>query len=72
MTEEIESLARNQTWTIVDPPPRCRPIVVKWVHKLRSSPTGSITHYKALIVARGDMQKVHIDYKDTFALMVNS
>jgi hypothetical protein len=43
MMEEMESLSRNRTWTIVDPPPRCRPIAIKWVYKLKSGPTGSAT-----------------------------
>jgi hypothetical protein len=70
IAEEMESLSRNQTWTIVDPPPGYRPIAVKRVYKLKSGPTGSATRYKARLVARKDMQKAGIDYKDTFAPVV--
>ena len=51
----MDSLSRNQTWTIVDPLSGCRPIAVKWVYKLKSGPTGSATRYKTHLVARGDM-----------------
>jgi hypothetical protein len=33
MHEKFENFERNQDWELVDPPPRCKPIGIKWVWK---------------------------------------
>jgi hypothetical protein len=33
MHEELENLERNQVWELVEPPPNCKTIVIKWVWK---------------------------------------
>jgi hypothetical protein len=33
MHEELENFERNQVWVLVDHPPGCKPIGIKWVWK---------------------------------------
>lgn len=67
MTEEIQSLEENRTWTIVDKPSNVKPIKAKWIFKLKLNTDGTIDRYKARLVAKGYSQIPDIDYKQTFA-----
>jgi len=64
---EIESIEKNNTWTLVDLPKGAKPIGCKWIFKKKYHPDGSIDKYKARLVAKGFTQKPNIDYFDTFA-----
>ena len=67
MTEEIEALELNKTWTIVDLPPERKSINCKWVYKVKYELDGSIKRYKARLVIRGAKQVEGFDYNGTFA-----
>ena len=56
MTEEIQALEENQTWTIEDLPAGKKPISCKWVYRVKYKSDGSIKRYKARLVVRGDHQ----------------
>ena len=42
MKEEMESIEKNLTWDLVKPPVNCRPIVVKWIYKVKRNSDGEL------------------------------
>jgi hypothetical protein len=67
MTEEYQSIIKNDVWEIV-PRPKGKDVVSsKWLFKIKHAANGSIEKYKARFVARGFSQKEGIDYEETFA-----
>ena len=53
MLEEMKAIEENETWELVDPPPGCRPISLKWVYKVKRDEHGAIVKHKTRLVARG-------------------
>jgi hypothetical protein len=69
MTEEYQSIIKNNVWEIV-PRPKSKDVVSsKWLFKIKHVANGSIEKYKAIFVAHGFSQKEGIDYEETFALV---
>jgi hypothetical protein len=69
MTEEYQSIIKNDVWEIV-PRPKSKDVVSsKWLFKIKHDVDGSIEKYKARFVTRGFSQKEGIDYEETFALV---
>jgi hypothetical protein len=69
MTEEYQSIIKNDVWEIV-PRLKSKDVVSsKWLFKIKHVADGSIEKYKARFVARGFSQKEGIDYEETFAPM---
>jgi hypothetical protein len=67
MTEEYQSIIKNDVWEIV-PRPKSKDVVYsKWIYKIKHVVDGSIEKYKARFVARGFSQKEGIDYEETFS-----
>jgi len=64
---ELDSIKKNNTWTLVDLPKGAKLIGCKWIFKKKYHPDGSIEKYKARLVAKGFTNKHNIDYFDTFA-----
>lgn len=69
MIEELQSIEKNDTWELVELPPRKTPINVKWVYKTKMKPNGEVGRYKARLVARGFLQRHGLDYNEVFALV---
>jgi hypothetical protein len=67
MQSELNALAHNNTWTIVDLPPGVKPIGSKWVYKIKRKADGSLDRYKARLVAKGFNQVEGVDYFETFS-----
>ncbi|KAJ3662741.1 hypothetical protein Zmor_007072 [Zophobas morio] len=67
MADELESLAKNEVWELVELPANRRPIQNKWIFKIKTNPDGSINKYKARLVIKGCSQKAGIDYAETFS-----
>ena len=65
--EELNSLAANGTWELVELPKGRQPITSKWVFKVKYTPSGLVNRFKARLVARGFSQQYGIDYEETFA-----
>jgi hypothetical protein len=67
MTEEYQSIIKNDVWEIV-PKPKSKDVVSsKWLFKIKHVVDGSIEKHKARLVAHGFSQKKGIDYEETFA-----
>jgi len=67
MKEEMESMAKNQVWDLVDLPEKVVVIGCKWVYKIKRDASGNVERYKATLVANGFTQKEGIDYHETFS-----
>lgn len=69
MNAELESINKNQVWTLVEPPPGVKPIGVKWLFKVKNNADQTLKRYKARLVAKGYVQQPGIDYEEAFALV---
>ena len=72
MEEEMTTLFKNKTWSIVDPPPNRQIVRCKWVLRKKTDANGNIVRFKARLVARGFSQIPGIDFKDTFSPTLRS
>ena len=70
MRREYESLAPNDTWTLMPLPEGKKAIPCKWVYKIKEATRAAPMTYKSRLVAKGYKQKFGIDYEDTFAPVV--
>ena len=70
INEELQALATNHVWELVDIPKGANIVSNKWVFKLKRLPNGQVDRYKARLVARGFSQQYGIDYEETFAPVV--
>jgi hypothetical protein len=67
MTEEYQSILKNDVWDIVLRPEGKSVVTSKWIYKIKHAIDGSIEKYKARFVARGFSQVEGVDYDETFA-----
>ncbi|RDX73621.1 hypothetical protein CR513_46745, partial [Mucuna pruriens] len=52
---------------LVDPPPNCKIVGVKWIFKTKLKETGEIDKFKARWVAKGYTQEEGINYREIFS-----
>ena len=64
---EMDSLQKNETWTLVPLPKGRKAIGNRWVFRVKENQDGEVERYKARLVAKGFAQKFGIDYEETFA-----
>ena len=67
MLEEIKTIEENETWELIDPPPGCRSIGLKWVYKVKQDELNAIVKDKARLLARGFVQREGVDFEEVFA-----
>jgi hypothetical protein len=67
MTEEYQSIMKNEVWEIVPRPKNKDVVSSRWLFKIKHATDGIIEKYKARFVARGFSQKEGIHYEKTFA-----
>jgi hypothetical protein len=67
MTEEYQSIMKNEVWEIVPRPKNKDVVSSRWLFKIKHAANGSIEKYKARFVTRGFAQKEGIDCEETFA-----
>jgi hypothetical protein len=66
MTEEYQSIMKNDVWDIVLRPKGKSVVTSKWIYKIKHAVDGSVEKYKARFVARGFSWVEGIDYEETF------
>jgi hypothetical protein len=66
MDSEINSIKKNETWTLTDLPAGCKKIGVKWLYKTKLNELGEVDKYKARLVAKGYSQQYGVDYTEVF------
>jgi hypothetical protein len=59
---EMDALAKNYTWELIDLPPGCKPIKSKWVFKRKLD-----LRFCMRVVAKGFTQIFGLDYDETFS-----
>jgi hypothetical protein len=67
MTEEYQSIIKNDVWEIVPRPKNKDVVSSKWLYKIKHVADESIEKHKARFVARGFSQKEGIDYEEMFS-----
>jgi len=70
MRDELDSMARNEVWELVDLPPGHKAIGNKWVLKVQRRADGSFYKFKARLVVKGYTQSEGGDYEETFSPVV--
>ncbi|CAL8151027.1 unnamed protein product [Prunus armeniaca] len=70
MDEEISALQMQGTWVLVPPPANTNIVGSKWIYKLKRHSDGSISRYKARLVAQGFSLEAGFDYEETFSPIV--
>ncbi|KAJ7316527.1 hypothetical protein JRQ81_002689, partial [Phrynocephalus forsythii] len=68
--EEISTLQKNKTWTLVKLPVGKKAIGCKWIFKAKQDENGYVQRYKARLVAKGYSKKYGENYDKTFAPVV--
>ena len=69
MEDELGSLDKNQTWSLVKLPAGKKALQNKWVFRVKDEADGS-KRYKARLVVKGFQQKEGVDYNEIFSPVV--
>ncbi|PWA73649.1 ribonuclease H-like domain, Reverse transcriptase, RNA-dependent DNA polymerase [Artemisia annua] len=67
MEIELDSINKNNTWTLTTLPEKQKAIGLKWVYKTKRDAQGKIIKHKARLVAKGYVQEQGIDFDEVFA-----
>lgn len=70
MNTEYQALLKQGTWTLVPPPSGANIIGCQWIYKIKRNSDGSVTRYKARLVANGNQQAEGIDFTETFSPVI--
>ncbi|GKB32862.1 ribonuclease H-like domain-containing protein [Tanacetum coccineum] len=70
MLDEFNALIKNNTWILVSRPTDMNIIRSMWLFKHKYFADGSLSRYKARLVANWNNQQIGIDYEETFSLVV--
>ncbi|KAG9444830.1 hypothetical protein H6P81_016170 [Aristolochia fimbriata] len=66
MIDDMNSMASNNVWDLVELPNGAHAIGYKWVYKTKRDSLGNIESYKVRLVAKGSTQKERVDYQETY------
>jgi len=70
ISEEFDALIRNGTWTLVPLPLHQNIVDCKWLFRIKRNYDGSISRYKACLGAKGFTDCPGVEFKETFAPVV--
>jgi hypothetical protein len=66
MTEEYQSIIKNDVWEVVPRPKNKDVVSSKWIYNIKQDTYESIQKHKEIFVAHGFSQKEGIDYEEMF------
>lgn len=69
MTPELESIEKNETWSLTELPPGEKVIGLKWIFKLKKDADGRIIKYKARLMENGYTQEHGLDFDEVYELV---
>ncbi|GJQ91017.1 ribonuclease H-like domain-containing protein [Tanacetum coccineum] len=72
MRDEYTALIKNKTWTLVPRPPDTNIVCCMWLFGYKYLADGTLSRYKARLVANGSTQLEGVDVDETFSLVVKS
>jgi hypothetical protein len=67
MTEEYQSIMKNDVWDIVLISEGKSVVTSKWIYKIKHAANGSVEKYKVRFVGRRFSRVEGIDYEETFS-----
>ena len=67
MKEEMESIAKNKVWDLIELPKKVSIVGWKWVFKTKKDSMDNTEWYKVRILAKGFTQKESIDNYEIFS-----
>ncbi|PKU80138.1 Retrovirus-related Pol polyprotein from transposon TNT 1-94 [Dendrobium catenatum] len=67
MSVEFQALQTQGTWDLVPPHPNQNVLGSKWIFRTKYLADGTISRYKARLVAQGFNQEYGLDYTETFS-----
>ena len=70
MFDELTTLLRNGTWDLVPPSHSQNVVGYKWLFRIKRNPNGTISKYKACLVAKGFHQQPVMEFHDIFSPVV--
>ena len=71
MEMEMASMKENNTWDLVEAPKNENVVGSRWVYALKTGSDGTITRFKARLVAQGYSQRYGVDYLETYAPVIS-
>nr|GEV91431.1 ribonuclease H-like domain-containing protein [Tanacetum cinerariifolium] len=69
MYDEYNALVKNGTWLLVPRPTGVNMVCSMWLFKHKFHADGTLSHYKARLVANGSNQQLGVDFDETFSLV---
>nr|GEV08662.1 ribonuclease H-like domain-containing protein [Tanacetum cinerariifolium] len=70
MYDEYNTLVKNGTWILVPRPTDANLVRSMWLFKHKFHADGTLSRYKARLVANGSSQQLGVDFDETFSLFV--
>nr|GEU30871.1 retrovirus-related Pol polyprotein from transposon TNT 1-94 [Tanacetum cinerariifolium] len=70
MRDEYLALIKNKTWTLVPRPPNTNIVRCMWLFRHKYLTYGTLSRYKARLVANGSTQLEEVDVDETFSPVV--
>ncbi|GJX63889.1 ribonuclease H-like domain-containing protein [Tanacetum coccineum] len=70
MRDEYHALIKNKTWTLVPRPPDTNIVRCMWLFRHKYLADGTLSRYKARLVANGSTQLEGVDVDETFSPVV--
>nr|GEV13999.1 hypothetical protein [Tanacetum cinerariifolium] len=67
MNVKMQSMIDNKVWVLVDLPPNCNTVEIKWIFKKKTDMDGIVHTYEAHLVVKGYTQLYEVNYEETFS-----